>query len=105
MKSRNQYAKAIRRIEIFSNFFLIIGIVASFFMSLGLPGTIGTLVIYVLLMAYNYRLMKRCRCDACGYVDVFTKSRSFVSGVEKRCPHCNHKLKNDTPINEIEFKE
>ena len=49
MKSRNQYAKTIRRIEIGSNFLLIIGILVSFFMSLGLPGTIGTVVLYILL--------------------------------------------------------
>ena len=74
-------------------------------MSLGLPGTIGTVVLYILLMAYNFKLMKRCRCDSCGHVDVFTKSRSFVTGVEKRCPNCNHKLKNDLPLDEIEFKD
>ena len=56
-------------------------------------------------MAYNFTLMKRCRCDSCGHVDVFTKSRSFVTGVENRCPNCNHKLKNDVPLNEIEFKK
>ena len=74
MKNRNQYAKTIRRIEIGSNFLLIIGILVSFFMSWGLPGTIGTVVLYILLMAYNFTLMKRCRCDSCGHVDVFTKS-------------------------------
>lgn len=105
MKNRNQYAKTIRRIEIGSNFLLIIGILVSFFMSWGLPGTIGTVVLYILLMAYNFTLMKRCRCDSCGHVDVFTKSRSFVIGVENRCPNCNHKLKNDVPLNEIEFKK
>ena len=105
MKSRNQYAKTIRRIEIGSNFLLIIGILVSFFMSWGLLGTIGTVVRYILLMAYNFKLMKRCRCDSCGHVDVFTKSRSFVTGVEKRCPHCNHKLKSDVPVDEIEFKK
>lgn len=105
MKSRNQYAKTIRRIEIGSNFLLIIGILVSFFMSWGLPGTIGTVVLYILLMAYNFTLMKRCRCDSCGHVDIFTKSRSFVTGVEQRCPNCNHKLKIDVPLNEIEFKK
>lgn len=95
MMSRNDYAKRIRHLEIFSSLFMIIGTLVTLYLGFGLYALLLILVIYVITQVVNYRLMKKCRCPKCGNVDVFTKHLGFTTGVKEQCPNCHCQLHPD----------
>ena len=101
MKTRNEFAKLIRRIEIFSLLFMILGAGTSIIMGWGVLGLLIVVVIYLILTAYTYTLMKKCKCEKCGHVEIFEKSHGITVGVLSHCPECNTKLKDNVPVNEL----
>lgn len=93
MKSRKEYVKKIRRLEILSSLFMILGTFISIVFHFKIFGLITIVVIFILFNIYIYSLMKQIRCRDCDNVDIFEKKFGFTYGIKSHCPRCNHKLK------------
>lgn len=101
-KTRKDYIKPMRRLSFISLLFLIaclvIGFVSGDFVNTGFYLLIVGFVVYIALTALQYKMMSKCCCRKCGYVEVFETKRTVVTGVKRRCPKCNSKLKDDEII-------
>lgn len=98
-KTRQDFIKPMRRLSFISLLFLIacllIGFFSGDFSNTGFYLLIVGFVVYIGLTAWQYKMMTKCRCRKCGYVEVFETKRTVVTGVKRRCPKCNSKLKED----------
>lgn len=94
MKTRQEYAKLIRKLEILSTIFMTVGFLLSLIMNWGIYGIIFVVLIFLIFNIFSYRFMKICRCEYCNSIDIFTKKFGFTNGIKSHCPACHKKIKN-----------
>lgn len=104
MKTRNAYLKIIKRLELFSQIFLIAGIFFVLMMGFGLIGMLGIVALYIIMLMATYRIMALCRCEHCGCIEVFVRQTSFIRGFATHCPSCHAKIVTDQPIDHLKQK-
>lgn len=101
-KKRKDFIKPMKILSLVSLLFLlgclIIGFVSGDFVNTGFYLLLLGFGVFIALQVWQYKMMTKCRCKKCGYVEVFESKRFVVSSVKKRCPKCNTKLKEDEII-------
>jgi hypothetical protein len=96
-KKRQDFVKPLCLLSILSPLVLIIcllvGLVVATYVNIGFFFVALGFVIFIVLHIFQYRMLYTCRCRKCGHVEVFETKWMIITGVKKRCPKCDAKLK------------
>lgn len=101
-KRRQDYVKPLRLLSLTAIIILVASIIISIlfgeFMKSGLFMVIAGFIIFAVLHGIQYRMMTKCKCKKCGYVEIFETKRMLITGVKNKCPKCKERIKVDEVV-------